>query len=304
MGKDKNNIQLTEADVAKLKSGLDELLLLNKQNEETGVSGEYNSDPLREINSTEDAPRFGEEGMGIFNSANLDKIKKAFNLKRDTDNKEINLNEILERNGIFQYMEFLKENPEHRLTPDKDRFSRTINNLDLYLANNLNKQLLDLIKKNEENYIKINKTNLAENIDLFLKYSKKSIDIIKNSNIQPNLGLGVVSFISITLAYRVLIKSYAQALYGRGDFSSLPEKDRLEAVLNRAKRVRNFSLRAAPLILGGLFFISHKYPSKLTIEFLQQTSDTNQSNIDTSDISKSLLLKKKKKKKKKKINKY
>jgi len=246
MGNEKDSIQLTDADVKRLKSGLSELLQLNKQNEEISASEDKTlSEHISEISTSfeEAFPRYGDETVGIFNKANREKIKKAFNLQRESENNETNLNEILERNGLLEGMDIIRKNPELILNPDKDRLNRVINNLDLYLANNLkNTQLLNLIKKNEENYIKINKTNLAENIDLFLEYSKKSIDIFKNNNIYTNLGFGVVSFISITLSYRVLIKSYAHALYGRDNFSYLPEKDRLKAVLDRAKQVRKFSL--------------------------------------------------------------
>jgi hypothetical protein len=267
----KDQIKLTQEQKDELLRGLDEILKISDPMSPDEIN-EMRKNKINELldyqevdkalSIEESFPRLNEgDRVGILNW-DWDKIFNTFKLDKLLKSKdsEIPVEEVLKDTGILKGIEILRNNPEYlKNLGNNDALNKCISNLDKFIGDKLNPEINNEIIKSEDNYVK--KITESEYLEYetykgFVELAKKNIEYLKSHDTQVSVGLGVVSFIGCSLAYRALIKSYSVSLYGSNIQLSHQQN------LNKIKDVRRFALFFAPLILVGLMGAGYALPSR------------------------------------------
>lgn len=70
-----------------------------------------------------------------------------------------------------------------------------------------------LLIDNEKKFIAIS----IEDVNQFVEFSKKSVELLKNNSTLTHAGAGVVGILATTLTYRMLIRTYSDAINNTGN---------------------------------------------------------------------------------------
>jgi hypothetical protein len=261
------SIKLTAEQRQELLSGLGEIL---KDSEQMTV-GEYIQNTTSSFD--EAFPDYGDETIGILKKFDWEKIKNTFKLDKliKSEENNIDVQKMLEENGIIKSLEVMRSNPDFIVNSSNwdgnEHLRHCINNLDRYIGNNINPNMIEILNNLEDKYIGNffeSELEIFDKFKGFVELTRKDIEMLHSYKTSLDVGLGVLSFISMTMAYRALIKTYSEGVYGKND---LPKA----LALKKAKNVREFALFYAPLIIGGLMVVSSTLPSRHVIELGTKT---------------------------------